>query len=300
MIVEKPFSGKVEGIELDKEQVALIKGETATLIASIKPDAATNKEVVWMSTNENVATVANGVITAVATGQATIKVTTVEGGFVAECMVVVTNPLKQITIDQHEVSIPLDEQITLKATLTPADADEQTIVWTSSDMNIATVSNGVVTALEVGKTTIYAKNVDGTISDSCLVTVIKPIINVTSVTLDQVELTLDVPQTATLIATVSPEDADDKSVSWTSDNNEVATVADGLVTAIAAGTANITVTTTDGNFTATCIVTVRLVDGVMNIQMLDINAPMYDVLGRQVKSNYKGIVVQKGKAFLLK
>ena len=300
LIVEKPFSGKVEGIELDKEQVALIKGETATLIASIKPDAATNKEVVWMSTNENVATVANGVITAVATGQATIKVTTVEGGFVAECVVVVTNPLKQITIDQHEVSIPLDEQITLKATLTPADADEQTIVWTSSDMNIATVSNGVVTALEVGKTTIYAKNVDGTISDSCLVTVIKPIINVTSVTLDQVELTLDVPQTATLIATVSPEDADDKSVSWTSDNNEVATVADGLVTAIAAGTANITVTTTDGNFTATCIVTVRLVDGVMNIQMLDINAPMYDVLGRQVKSNYKGIVVQKGKAFLLK
>ena len=110
---------------------------------------------------------------------------------------------------------------------------------------------------------------------------------------------MDVPQTATLKATVAPEDATDKSVTWDSDNETVATVVDGVVTAVAEGTANITVTTTDGGFKATCVVTARIVDGVMNIQVLDTNAPMYDVLGRQVDKNYRGIVIQNGYKFLL-
>ena len=299
LVIEKPFSGKVEGVELDKQELALIKGETATLVASVKPAAATNNAILWTSTNETVATVANGVVTAVATGEAIIKATTVEGTFVAECNVVVTNPLKTITLNKHEVTILQNQQDTIIATLTPADADEQFIIWTSSNMNVATVTNGVITALEIGEAIIHATNVDGTIGDSCIITVIDPIIHVTSVSLDTTALTLDVPQTTTLVATVLPEDATDKSVTWVSDNEAVATVAEGVVTAVAEGTANITVTTTDGEFKATCVVTVRIVDGVMNIQVLDGNAPMYDVLGRPVDANYKGIVIQQGKTFLL-
>ena len=94
--------------------------------------------------------------------------------------------------------------------------------------------------------------------------------------------------------------ATDKSVVWASDNDAVATVADGVVTAVAEGTANITVTTVDGNFKATCVVTVRVADGVMNIIVLDNNAPMYDVLGRQVDENYRGIVIQNGNKYLLR
>jgi uncharacterized protein YjdB len=139
--------------------------------------------------------------------------------------------------------------------------------------------------------------VDGNFTATCVVTV--EATPVTGVTLDVTELTLDVPQTATLKATVTPEDATDKSVTWASDNETVATVAEGVVTAVAEGTANITVTTTDGGFKATCVVTVRIVDGVMNIQVLDVNAPMYDVLGRQVDNTYRGIVIQNGQKFML-
>ena len=299
LVVEKPFSGKVEGVELDQQELALIKGETATLVASVKPAIATNKEVVWTSSNEEAATVADGVVTAVATGEAIIKVTTVEGEFVAECKVVVTNPMKTITLDQHELTILINQQATLAATITPADADDKTILWSSSNSSVASVVNGMVTASKVGKATIYAKNVEGTIADSCLVTV-DPIA-VTGITLNLTELTLEVHATDTLTATITPEDATDKSVVWVSDNETIATVENGVVTAVAKGTANITVTTVDGNFTATCIVTVTEVQsGVLNIQVLDINAPMYDVLGRPVDKTYRGIVIQNGQAFLLR
>jgi hypothetical protein len=124
---------------------------------------------------------------------------------------------------------------------------------------------------------------------------------VTGVTLDVTELALEVPATVTLTATVAPEEATDKTVVWASDNEAVATVAEGVVTAVAEGTANITVTTADGGFTATCIVTVTEVgSGVMDIQVLNPNAPMYDVLGRQVDKGYRGIVIQNGKTFMLK
>ena len=82
-------------------------------------------------------------------------------------------------------------------------------------------------------------------------------IAVTGVTIDPTATTLTVGGTETLTATVTPNDATDKSVTWTSDNNAVATVADGVVTAVAPGTASITVTTTDGNFSTSCAVTVN-------------------------------------------
>ena len=126
-------------------------------------------------------------------------------------------------------------------------------------------------------------------------------VGVTGVTLDVTELALEVPATATLTATVAPEEATDKTVVWASDNEAVATVAEGVVTAVAEGTATITVTTVDGGFKATCIVTVTEVgSGVMDIQVLNPNAPMYDVLGRQVDKGYRGIVIQNGKTFMLK
>lgn len=124
-------------------------------------------------------------------------------------------------------------------------------------------------------------------------------VSVTGVTLDQTELTIVVPQTATLVATVAPADATNNAVKWTSDKEEVATVENGVVTAVAEGTANITVTTVDGEFTATCVVTVKVADGVLDIQVLDKTAPMYDVLGRQVDNNYHGVVIQNGTTFFL-
>ena len=205
-----------------------------------------------------------------------------------------------VALDTAAVTIIVEDTYTLTATVNPAEATDNFVTWKSSDEAVATVADGVITAVSVGTATITVTTVDGGFTATCEVTVVEPIVAVTGVTLDKATLTLTVPETATLIATVSPETATDKSVTWASDNEAVATVADGVVTAVAEGTATITVTTVDGNFTATCVVTVQLASGVMNIHVLDVNAPMYDVLGRQVDASYRGVVIQNGNKYLLK
>ena len=291
----------VTGVTLDKVEATLEVKETVTLVATVAPANATNKDVTWTSDNDAVATVADGVVTAVSVGTATIVVTTVDGNFADTCVVTV-NPIsvKSVALDKATLTLDIAQTATLVATVNPADAANPAITWTSDNEAVATVADGVVTAVAVGTATITVTTVDGNFTATCEVTVVEPIVAVTGVTLDKATLTLTVPETATLIATVSPETATDKSVTWASDNEAVATVADGVVAAVAEGTATITVTTVDGNFTATCVVTVQLASGVMNIHVLDVNAPMYDVLGRQVDASYRGVVIQNGNKYLLK
>ena len=275
----------------------MVPGEKDTLTATIAPENATLKTVSWESSDNNIATVVDGVVTAMAVGTATITATA--DNVTTTCIVTITQPVTGVVLDQTKAELEVSETLTLVATVLPENATDKSVVWTSDKDSIATVTDGVVTAVAPGIATITVTTVDGNHSATCVITVLEPIIKVTGVTLDINELTLDVPQTATLKSTVAPEDATDKSVTWTSDNETVATVAEGVVTAVAEGTATITVTTTDGEFKATCVVTVRIVDGVMNIQVLDVNAPMYDVLGRQVDNTYRGIVIQNGQKFML-
>ena len=112
-------------------------------------------------------------------------------------------------------------------------------------------------------------------------TVEKRIIHVTGVTLNETTLSFDLRETdkltATLVATIAPNDATDKSVTWTSDNDAVATVADGLVTAVGVGNTTITVTTTDGNLTATCAVEVILSNGIYQISVDGISYSDYTI-----------------------
>ncbi|MBR4070883.1 MAG: leucine-rich repeat protein, partial [Bacteroidaceae bacterium] len=164
---------------------------------------------------------------------------------------------ESIAIDYETVSIRLNESVTLTATVLPETTANKVVVWSSSDENIATVENGIVTAHAIGEATITATTTDGTnLSATCKVTVL-PILADT-ITLDLSAVTLKVTETATLTATVLPETTTDKGVVWTSSDNEVASVENGVVTAHKVGTATITATTTDGsNLTATCEVTVE-------------------------------------------
>ena len=291
----------VTGVTLDKVEATLEVKETVTLTATVAPANATNKDVTWISNNDAVATVADGVVTAVSVGTATIVVTTVDGNFADTCVLTV-NPIsvKSVALDKTTLTLDIAQTATLVATINPADAANPAVTWASDNDAVATVAEGVVTAVAEGTATITVTTVDGNFTATCVVTVVEPIVAVTGVTLDQTTLTLTVPETATLVATVAPADATDNSVIWISDNDAVATVAEGVVTAVAEGTATITVTTVDGNFTATCVVTVQLTSGVMNIHVLDINAPMYDVLGRQVDKDYRGVIIQNGNKYLLK
>ena len=146
---------------------------------------------------------------------------------------------------------------TLTATVEPDNATNKNVTWSSNNADVATVDNGTVTAVGAGKTTITVTTEDGTKTASCTVTVTVP---VTGVTLSQTQASLyynRTPNTLTLTATVAPDNATNKDVTWTSSDSTVATVdQNGLVTALARGTAVITATTVDGGKTATCTVTV--------------------------------------------
>ena len=152
----------------------------------------------------------------------------------------------------------------LIATVAPTDVWDGSVTWSSNNTNVATVdSNGTVTAVGFGTAIITATTNDGTnLSASCQVTV-SDIISATGISLNNTTLSFtEAGQTATLTATITPESATNKSVTWTSSNTAVATVSNnGLVTAVANGSATITATTNDGsNLSAICNVVVSIRD----------------------------------------
>lgn len=253
----------VTGVTLDKTSASVEAGQTLQLTATVSPTNADNKNVSWTSNNPTVANVdQNGLVTAYSAGNATITVTTEDGSKTATCTVTVTEPaapvaVTGVSLNKSTTSIYVGASETLTATVAPADATNKAVTWSSNNTSVASVNNGVVTGVAIGQATITAKTVDGNFTATCAVTVeTAPIINVTGVTLNKTSLELQVGKNETLTATVAPSNAANKNVTWSSSNSGVASVSNGLVTAIAAGTATITVTTEDGNKTATCSVTV--------------------------------------------
>ena len=162
-----------------------------------------------------------------------------------------------ITLDQQNVEVIRGESVTLTATVLPTDADNTTLVWTSSDETVATVQDGVVTTLKAGEAVITATTTDDSdLSASCTVTV-KPIL-VSFIALDKQTAEVLRGETVELKATFFPEDADNTTLVWTSSDETVATVQDGIVTTLKSGRAVITVSTMDGsNLSSTCMVTVK-------------------------------------------
>ena len=258
---EKPGQDaiKVEGVSLNVTSIELAEGDQTTLTATVNPSNATNKNVSWTSSDNAVASVANGKVTAVKAGTATINVKTEDGNKTATCTVTVTAqtyPVESVTLDKTSVELTEGAETTLTATVNPSNATNKNVTWTSSDSNVATVANGKVTAVKAGTATITVKTEDGNKTATCTVTVTAQTYPVESVTLDKTSVELTEGDETTLTATVNPSNATNKNVSWTSSDNAVATVANGKVTAVKAGTATITVKTEDGNKTATCTVTV--------------------------------------------
>ena len=168
-----------------------------------------------------------------------------------------TIEVKSITLSKTTLTLDEGANETLTATIAPSNAEDKRLTWNSSDATIATVdAGGRVVAVKEGSANITATATNG-VKGTCALTVKKPVFAVTGVSLDKTTLALEIGDIETLTATVSPDNATNKAVSWASDNTDVATVSTtGEVTALAAGTATLTVTTTDGNKTANCVVTV--------------------------------------------
>ena len=253
----------VTSVTLDSTSITLIEGENHTLTATISPSNAENQKVLWSSNNTSVASVKDGIVTAIKVGTATITAKSDDGGKTATCTVTVeakTIPVTGITLDKTSYEFTEGDEFTLIATVNPENATNKNISWSSSNTSVATVDNGKVKALKAGTATITVKTEDGNKTATCEITVNAKVYPVESISLDKAWCEMTEGDEFTLIATVNPENATNKNITWSSSNTAVATVDNGKVKALKAGTATITVKTEDGNKTATCEITVREVN----------------------------------------
>jgi len=258
-----PATIRVTNVTLDRSALTLIESEVTTLRTTILPLNATNMAVSWSSSAPGIATVDNvGRVTAVSPGTATITVTTVDGGRTATSIVTVNaaSPgfvaVTGVSLNMNTLVLNVGGTDTLTATLSPDNATNTAVTWSSSAPSIASVdSAGRVTAVSPGSAIITATTVSGGFTAQCTV-VVNPILP-TSVSLNPNSLDLTVGATGALIHTILPANATDTAVTWESSNTAVATVQNGVVTAVSQGTATITVRTVAGNQSATAAVTVR-------------------------------------------
>ena len=247
----------VESITLNITSLILNEGETITLIATVKPDNATDKTVTWSSSNPTKASVdQNGKVTALTEG--TVDITAKAGGKTATCTVNIMKvnvPVESVTLNVTSLLLIEGETFTLIATVMPDNATNKTVTWSSSNPTKASVDqNGKITALAEGTVDITAQA--GGKTTTCRVIIMKGNIPVESITLDKYYLELMEGEAATLTATVKPDNATDKTVTWSSSNPTKAAVdQNGKVTALTEGTA--TITALAGGKTAYCMVTVK-------------------------------------------
>lgn len=247
-------------VTLEPEKIELAVGESEQLKATVKPDDATDTALTWTSGNTGVASVdENGKVTAQAPGTATITVQSQDDPAITDtCEVTVTGKaVESVTLDKTRLDLEPGGTAQLTATITPEDATDKTLTWTSDDENAATVDqNGKVTAGEEGYATITVTTSNGKTATCDVYVGTKPV-TPSTIELDQTTLTLNEGDTATLTATVGPEGAA-PFVNWSSSDEDVAKVEDGVVTAVGAGTATITAASASvPDLTATCKVTVK-------------------------------------------
>lgn len=253
----------VKSISLNSESISLKEGDSELLTTTIEPLNATNKKVVWNSSNDKIITVdQNGIIKALKPGYAIISSTTDDGNRTATCKIQVEeniNPIINITLDPIELTMIEGDSEKLKAIIKSHIDSYGLVSWSSSNASIASVdSDGKVKAFKAGTAIITAAINEK--KDFCAVLVNPKIIYVDSISLSKSMLDLVVGESDELLAIVFPVDATNKALKWKSSNSKVATIdQNGKVFAHEQGTTTITVTTLDGNKTDECEVTVSTI-----------------------------------------
>lgn len=246
-------------ITLSRGGTTVAVGKSITFTATVSPSNANNKNVTWSSSDPGVATVnASGRVTGVSRGTCAIICTSQAAPTVMAVQeITVTQPVERITPSQTRVSVRVGESIELGWSVTPANANDQSVSFSSASNRIATVNgSGMVTGVSKGETTITISANDGSgRSARVTVTVEQP---VTGLTLRQTSVSVVTGRYTTLTATVSPANANNKRVTWTTTDPAIATVNNsGKVTGVKAGTAVITCASQDNpEISAICTVTV--------------------------------------------
>lgn len=292
----EPEKVLVESIAVTPDNVVMTVGDKDTLSVGYVPENAENKSVVWSSSDEAIVTVEEGVLTAVAAGDAVITADC--DGVTDECTVTVNEKdieVESVELNKTEAELVVGETFRLEATVLPEEASGLTVTWSSSASEIVSVDDeGNVSALSEGKATITAEA--GGVTATCDVTVSSASIPVESVTVSEESIEIKIGETFTLTATVLPENAEDKTVTWSSSDNAIATVSDdGVVTDVAVG--NATIVAAAGQRTAVCSVKVSGADSgddpIADIKTDWTVGELFDV-----PQYGKGVVFQVGEDFI--
>lgn len=258
---DKPIN--VEKIKLNISQITMTAGSKKKIIAIVEPYNASNKNLIWSSSDPSIVTVdKNGKITALKEGKVTITVTTKDGS-VKATIVVIIEPVKveKIILNPTKMTLKVNSSGDIVAVTKPDEAIIDELIWESSDPSIATVdNNGKVFGKNVGTTIITARTPDGKVKATCEVTIINETIPVSNIKLNPTSISIKVDATAQLLTIIEPENATERDVTFTSNDPSIVKVdKNGKITGVNVGTATITVTTKDGK-TATCIVTVEPIE----------------------------------------
>lgn len=260
--IEKTADVILQNVTVE-ETATIPVGQTKALNAKLSPAEPTSVTVEWESDDEDVATVdENGNVTAIAPGTANITVTATDNNdsskvYTATCTVnvIAAVAVESIAISPAPYEMLIGDVKTLTATVSPDTATTKAVVWDSDNKEVATVSsNGSVTAIKAGTTTITATATDGSgIVGSCTLTV--NIIPATKLTINKESISMNVMDTDTLSVTVEPENASYKTVTWKSSAPDIVSVDEtGAIKALKAGSAVITATTGEGK-SVSCTVT---------------------------------------------
>lgn len=248
----------VNSIKINTNNLNLLIGNTEKLTVNISPSTATNKNVMWHSSNSSIVTVdSTGNITAKKIGSAIITATS--GNYSSTCKVTVVDkiPLKNITLNKTSLTIKEKETAQLSLSYNPSNATNKKVTWKSSNTGVATVNqSGKITAIKPGTTTITVVSNDGGHVATSKITVQAISKKVESISLDKKELSIVSGEEATLKVTINPTYAENKNVTWSSSDEEIATVENGIVKALKPGTTEIKAISEDGDKEAICKITV--------------------------------------------
>ena len=247
IVCYKAIVPKEEFIKPEVEILALQQvidvGETIQIVINNQ-----DENTIICTDNNDVVSIENNNITGLAQGKANIYAIT-DNKKSNEIEISVIVKAKSIKISEENIEIIIGNEKELQAKIYPENATYNDILWKSSDETVATVENGLIKTIKVGSAVITAYNLENNIESSCTVNVKE--IEVKSISLDETSVSLGIGQSYILLATISPSNATNRDITWTSSNNNVITVQNGKIKAVGIGSAKVSVTSKNGK-KATC------------------------------------------------
>lgn len=282
VIVHQP----VTDLKLESEAISIKKGSVVFLKDTIKPDDATDKGLIWSSSDENVVIVdQNGKITALDSGHAIISVKTLDGSErIAETVVTVLEPVTGISLNARSRTVEVGSKYTIIPLITPSNADNKKVTYTSIDPSVASVdASGVVTGVKGGTTLVVVKTEDRGLIASMTIEVKE---SVDALSFEEREAYIGIGLSKTLEVIFNPGDVTDKRLKWSSNNTSMVTVdQNGKISGISPGTAMITVEARDGSEQRASII-VHSVNPITGLIMGDTKVKLREGDTKQLTVNF--------------